>query len=70
MQKSDPKCLKHDLEQIYFCETCQSVICPECLIEEHMGHKRRILKEVYEERKNEIKCCVNSLNQKIDELKI
>ena len=44
-------CQEHDLDKIYFCETCKKPSCPECWFGEHIGHERKILKKVYEEKK-------------------
>ena len=42
------------MDKVYYCQTCIVALCPECFIEEHIGHQRLILKKVYEERKKSI----------------
>ena len=37
-------CEKHDLVKLYFCmdQGCQVELCPDCFIEGHAGHKKRL----------------------------
>lgn len=32
-------CKVHDLETMYYCETCEEAICPLCIVKEHSKHK-------------------------------
>ena len=46
------KCKKHkDMDKCYLCEPCKRNICPECYIEEHLGHKKVPLVEKFEQVK-------------------
>ena len=53
--KKDLQCEQHGLEKKYFCAAldCQKAICPECYFEGHHGHEKKLLKDVFEERKLE-----------------
>ena len=48
-------CGEHEgLEKVYFCDSCKVPVCPECWFASHLDHKRKILKQVYEERRKDI----------------
>ena len=44
----------YPLEKVYYCGTCLVPVCPECWFLKHVGHERQILKQVYEQRKQEL----------------
>jgi len=33
-----PMCKKHDIELLFYCETCEELICVYCTVKEHSGH--------------------------------
>ena len=41
-----PLCNKHNLELLFYCETCEELICVYCTVKEHNGHKHDTVKEV------------------------
>ena len=47
-------CPDHRLDKCFFCETCEKAACPDCWIEYHQDHQRRLLKDVYNERNVQI----------------
>ena len=48
------RCKLHNVDRIYFCVTCKVVMCPECLLDGHTAHERKILTDEYQKRKQEI----------------
>ena len=45
----------HDMKLCYFCLDCDQSLCPDCYIEDHLGHSKRRLKDVFAEKKSLIK---------------
>lgn len=41
-----PFCKKHNLELMFYCETCEELICVYCTVKEHSAHKHDSVKEV------------------------
>ena len=53
-------CLQHQNRELeLFCETCEEIICFQCTIQQHNGHKYNLIGEVFEKHKKEI---ISSLN--------
>ncbi|XP_065909107.1 uncharacterized protein [Dysidea avara] len=48
-------CKVHDLETIYYCETCEESICAFCTIKEHAEHKHYNAKKMTSKHRNELK---------------
>ena len=48
--KKEQTCELHKLEKSYYCmnERCKLILCPECYIEGHIGHKRGRIEEAIE----------------------
>ena len=59
------KCEDHSLDKVYFClaETCQVPLCPDCYIDDHLGHPKKLFRTVYEERKHEVEATMGTFNQ-------
>ena len=68
--KKNLMCEKHNLEKIHFCmdEGCKKALCSDCFIEEHIGHKKRRVAEVYLESKKKIDAALLPLQTMISEL--
>ena len=53
-------CQQHqNQELVLYCETCEELICVQCTIQQHHGHKYNLIGEVFEKHKKEI---ISSLN--------
>ena len=53
-------CQQHQNQELMlYCETCEELICVQCTIQQHNGHKYNLIGEVFEKHKQEI---VSSLN--------
>ena len=53
--KREGSCKMHDMKLFYFCLDCDQSLCPDCYIEDHLGHSKRRLKDVFAEKKSLIK---------------
>ena len=53
-------CQQHQNQELMlYCETCEELICVQCTIQQHNGHKYNLIGKVFEKHKQEI---VSSLN--------
>ena len=61
------KCQEHGLKMIYFCATCDEVICPDCVMftKNHSNHDIERLKNIYERKVDLINNEMNDLKRKI-----
>ena len=41
-----PLCQKHDIDLLFYCETCEELICVYCTVKDHAGHKHDTVKEI------------------------
>ncbi|XP_066283279.1 tripartite motif-containing protein 2-like [Branchiostoma lanceolatum] len=55
------KCLLHKEEELrYFCLDCERMICAECMVDEHSGHRVSRLKEILAQKLEEAKTLENN----------
>ena len=45
----------HDMRLCYFCLDCDQSLCPDCYMEDHLGHSKRRLKDVFADKQSLIK---------------
>ena len=58
-------CSIHDDEPLkVYCETCQTLICHDCTISAHKNHDYHLVKDVFPQHLEEIKCALGHLRQK------
>ena len=58
-------CQQHQNRELeLYCETCEELICVQCTIKQHNGHKYNLIGEVFEKHKKEI---MSSVNKSSDE---
>lgn len=62
-----PSCKKHNLELLFYCETCEELICVYCTVKEHSGHKHDTVKEIAK-KYNFVKDISTSLEEMISGL--
>ena len=69
--KQHLKCETHSINKIYFClaESCQTPLCPDCYIEEHLGHPKTPFKAIYDAKKREVVSAMDTFDQKFSQLK-
>ena len=54
--KSKPlMCRKHDLELLFYCETCDELVCMCCAMKDHIGHNHDTVKNMVGKHKEELK---------------
>ena len=69
-KKSTLKCSEHDEEEMkLYCETCSQLICLQCTIRKHNGHKYDLVSEVFEKHKNEIESSLKPVEQHLMSVK-
>ena len=57
-------CQQHQNRELeLFCETCDDLICFQCTIQQHNGHKYNLIGEVFEKHKKEIMSSLNPAEQ-------
>ena len=57
-------CLQHQNRELeLYCETCEELICFQCTIQQHHGHKYNLIGEVFEKHKQEIMSSLNPAEQ-------
>ena len=50
------QCVKHKIENWYFCMDCDDVLCPDCIVIDrlHEGHKQANLKEMTKSKRKKM----------------
>ena len=62
-------CEMHNDEVLkFFCETCNKLVCRDCLILQHHGHKYDRVEQLAEKGKKELKCLVSEAESASDKL--
>ena len=57
-------CQQHQNRELeLFCETCDELICLQCTIQQHNGHKYNLIGDVFENHKQEIMSSLNPAEQ-------
>ena len=58
-------CQQHQNQEqlVLYCETCEELICVQCTIQQHHGHKYNLIGEVFEKHKQEIMSSLNPAEQ-------
>ena len=57
-------CQQHQNRELeLYCETCEELICFQCIIQQHHGHKYNMIGEVFEKYKQEIMSSLNPAEQ-------
>ena len=57
-------CQHHQNRELeLYCETCEELICVQCTIQKHHGHKYNLIGEVFEKHKQEIMSSLNPAEQ-------
>ena len=57
-------CQQHQIQELeLYCDTCEELICFQCSIQLHHGHKYNLIGEVFEKHKKEIMSSLNPAEQ-------
>ena len=63
-----PICKEHDIELLFYCETCEQLICMYCTIKEHNGHNHDTVKKMATKHCNELKDVTAPVDEMIRDL--
>lgn len=61
------RCRKHEQHFIFFCERCQTLVCPICLPENHQEHRMLKIDEVASIKKKELIQPIETFVSKLNE---
>ena len=56
--QSKPKaiiCREHDMELLFYCETCDQLVCMYCTVKDHNGHNHDTVKKMVDKHRQELK---------------
>src|SRR3989338_7989968 len=56
-----PTCSLHDIPLRSYCNDCKMVVCAECCLDQHKGHSCDLLKNIEQEKREEIQLLVNEI---------
>ena len=59
-----PICKEHDIELLFYCETCEQLICMYCTVKEHNGHNHDTVKKMATKHRSEL----NEVTAPIDKM--
>ena len=48
-------CKEHDIEFLFYCETCDQLVCMYCTVKDHNGHNHDAVKKVVSKHRQELK---------------
>ena len=63
-------CNEHDIELLFYCETCEQLICIYCTMKEHNGHNHDAVKKMaikHRSELNEVTAPVDEMNRDLSE---
>ena len=63
-----PICKEHDIELLFYCETCEQLICMYCTVKEHNGHNHDTVKKMATKNCNELKDVTAPVDEMIKDL--
>ena len=63
-----PICKEHDIELLFYCETCEQLICMYCTVKEHNGHNHDTVKKMATKHRNELKDVTAPVDKMIRDL--
>ena len=63
-----PICKEHDIELLFYCETCEQLICMYCTVKEHNGHNHNTVKKMATKHRNELKDATAPVDEMIRDL--
>ena len=70
-KKTASNCLKHSNKKLkIYCETCQELICTDCTLHVHNGHKYDLVADVFPKHKEDIVSGLKPVKEKLDKIQI
>ena len=61
-------CEKHDIELLFYCETCEELVCVYCTTKEHSGYHHDAVKQLAEKHREELKTATTPIKEITDNL--
>ena len=58
-------CREHDIELLFYCETCDQLVCMYCTVKEHNGHNHDTVKKMVDKHRQELKKLTASVEEMI-----
>jgi len=55
LQPTTPVCKKHNIQLLFFCETCDQLMCLYCTVMGHMGHNHETVKKMADKHRQGLK---------------
>ena len=49
-----PMCKKHDIELMFYCQTCEELVCMYCTVKDHARHEHDTVKLVAAKHRDEL----------------
>ena len=62
------KCNKHNSEILYYCRTCEQLVCTHCTVLDHNGHQHCMISDVANEHRSKLKEASAPLEDMISDL--
>ena len=63
-----PMCKEHDIELLFYCETCEQLVCMYCTVKEHSGHNHDTVKKMATKHRSELKEMTGPIDKMIRDL--
>ena len=63
-----PMCKKHDIELLFYCETCEELVCMYCTVKDHAGHEHDTVKLMAGKHRSELKKVTAPVEEMITDL--
>ena len=63
-----PMCKKHDQELLFYCETCEELVCVYCTVKDHAGHEHDSVKLLASKHRDELKSVTAPIEKMITNL--
>ena len=63
-----PMCKEHDIELLFYCETCEQLVCMYCTVKDHNGHNHDTVKKMATKHRNELKKVTAPVDEMIRDL--
>lgn len=61
-------CEKHSIELLFYCETCEELVCLYCTTKEHSGHVHDAVKQLAGKHRDELKTVTTPIKETINSL--
>ena len=58
-------CREHDIELLFYCETCDQLVCMYCTVKDHIGHNHDTVKNMVGKHREELKNVTASVEEMI-----